>query len=42
MMLPAWLGVADALVGAMAEGHKGALRDMYEVRGAGGALGGTM
>lgn len=30
MVLPAWLGVADALMSAVREGKKAALRDMYE------------
>ncbi len=32
MVLPAWLGVADALVSAVRDGNKAQLRDMYEVR----------
>ena len=34
LVLPAWLGVADALMAAASSGKRGTLRDMYEVRAA--------
>lgn len=34
MVLPAWLGVADALMSAVRDGKRELLRDMYEVSAA--------